>query len=49
MTGDVDSAPALARRRRIPAAGCNPGEHGLKAIERTNETTQVISYFMAHM
>ena len=40
MTGDVGSAPALARRRRIPAAGCNPGEYGLKAIERTNQTTQ---------
>ena len=38
VTGDIDGAPALARRRRIPAVRCNPGKHGLKAIERTNET-----------
>jgi hypothetical protein len=46
VTGDIDGAPALARRRRIPAVRCNPGKHGLKAIERTNETIQnhVIQY-----
>jgi len=38
MTGDIGGAPALARRRRIPAAGCDSGEHSLEAIERANET-----------
>jgi hypothetical protein len=38
MTGDIGGAPALARRRRIPAARCDSGEHGLEAIERANET-----------
>ena len=46
VTGDIDGAPALARRRRIPAVRCNPGKYGLKAIERANETIQnhVIQY-----
>ena len=39
VTGDIDGAPALARRRRIPAVRCNTGQHGLKAIERANETS----------
>jgi hypothetical protein len=38
MTCNISGAPALARRQRIPAARQNPSGHGLKAIERTNET-----------
>jgi len=46
VTGDIDGASALARRRRIPAVRCNPGKHGLKAIERAKETIEnhVIQY-----
>ena len=46
MTGDVGSAPALARRRRIPAARRNRGERGLEVIERANETIEghVVQY-----
>ena len=45
VTGDIGGAPALAWRRRIPAARCNPGEDGLKAVERANETRHhVIQY-----
>jgi hypothetical protein len=40
MSCNIGGAPALARRRRIPPAGRNPSDHGLKAIERTNETIQ---------
>lgn len=40
MTRNISGAPTHARRRRIPAAGRNPSDHGLKAIESTNETIQ---------
>jgi hypothetical protein len=40
MTGNVGSAPALARRRRVPAARRHPSGHGLEAIKGTNETIQ---------
>jgi hypothetical protein len=40
MACNIGGAPALARRRRIPAARRNPSDYGLKAIERTNETIQ---------
>jgi hypothetical protein len=40
VTGDIGGAPARARRGRIPAARRNPGEHGLKTVERANEAIQ---------
>jgi hypothetical protein len=38
MTSNVGSGPALARRRRAPAARGHPGNHGLETIEGTNQT-----------
>ncbi len=40
MACNIGGAPALARRRRTPAARRNPSDYGLKVIERTNETIQ---------
>jgi hypothetical protein len=40
VTGDIDGAPARARRWRLPAARRHPGQHHLKAVQRANETVQ---------